>query len=107
MKNRPWSAVWRAKENGMKYWEIIADNLSKAGWSSGLRFRRGFSLASFRRHDVAAAAATSVRDQPRFIYQGGIQVRRRSGFRCASIRSLVYLTPGRAMRPLDFCLNLE
>jgi hypothetical protein len=35
MKNRPWSAVWRAKESGMNYWEIIADNLSKAGWSWG------------------------------------------------------------------------
>jgi hypothetical protein len=22
----------------MKYWEIIADSLSKAGWSRGLRF---------------------------------------------------------------------
>src|ERR1700757_246901 len=31
-------AVWRAKkrESGrVKYWEIIADNLSKAGWSWG------------------------------------------------------------------------
>jgi hypothetical protein len=31
------TAVWRAKEaefhRVMKYWEIIADNLSKAGWS--------------------------------------------------------------------------
>ena len=31
-------AVWRAKETEsrrVKYWEIIADNLSKAGWSLG------------------------------------------------------------------------
>jgi len=31
-------AVWRAKEaesHRMKYWEIITDNLSKAGWSLG------------------------------------------------------------------------
>jgi hypothetical protein len=32
-------AVWRAKEaefrRVMKYWEIIADNLRKAGWSWG------------------------------------------------------------------------
>jgi hypothetical protein len=31
-------AVWRAKEAEsarVKYWEIIADNLSKAGWSWG------------------------------------------------------------------------
>ena len=31
-------AVWRAKEaesGRVKYWEIIADNLSKAGWSWG------------------------------------------------------------------------
>jgi hypothetical protein len=31
-------AVWRTKEARMhrvKYWEIIADNLSKAGWSWG------------------------------------------------------------------------
>jgi hypothetical protein len=30
-------AVWRAKEaeSRVKYWEIIADNLSKAGWSWG------------------------------------------------------------------------
>jgi hypothetical protein len=31
-------AVWRAKEaqsHSVKYWEIIADNLSKAGWSWG------------------------------------------------------------------------
>ena len=30
--------MWRAKEaesNRVKYWEIIADNLSKAGWSWG------------------------------------------------------------------------
>jgi hypothetical protein len=30
--------IWRAKEAesfAMKYWEIIADNLSKAGWSWG------------------------------------------------------------------------
>ena len=31
-------AVWRAKEaesRRVKYWEIIADNLKKAGWSFG------------------------------------------------------------------------
>jgi hypothetical protein len=32
-------AVWRVKETQsgvpMKFWEIIADNLSKAGWSWG------------------------------------------------------------------------
>jgi hypothetical protein len=31
-------AVWRGKEAqslAVKYWEIIADNLSKAGWSWG------------------------------------------------------------------------
>ena len=30
--------MWRAKETEsgpVKYWEIIADNLSKAGWSLG------------------------------------------------------------------------
>jgi hypothetical protein len=32
----------------MKYWEIIADNLSKAGWSWGLCLSRGFPVA----HDV-------------------------------------------------------
>jgi hypothetical protein len=31
----PLAAVWRAKESKMKYREIIADNLSKAGWSWG------------------------------------------------------------------------
>jgi hypothetical protein len=30
----------------MKYWEIIADNLSKAGWELGLRVSRGFSISS-------------------------------------------------------------
>jgi hypothetical protein len=30
----------------VKYWEIIADNLSKAGWSWGLRLSRGFSRAN-------------------------------------------------------------
>ena len=33
-------AEWRTNEaqsNHVKYWEIIADNLSKAGWSWGLR----------------------------------------------------------------------
>jgi hypothetical protein len=36
-------AVWRAKGRiqRVKYWEIIADNLSKAGWSLGLRFSLG------------------------------------------------------------------
>jgi hypothetical protein len=30
-------AVWRAKEaeSAVKHWEIIADNLSKAGWTWG------------------------------------------------------------------------
>jgi hypothetical protein len=30
-------AVWRAKEaqSGVKYWEIITENLKKAGWSYG------------------------------------------------------------------------
>ena len=31
------------KERKMKYWEIIADNLSKAGWSWGLHLSRRFS----------------------------------------------------------------
>ena len=30
----------------MKYWEIIADNLSKGGWSWGLRLNRGLSRAN-------------------------------------------------------------
>jgi len=30
----------------VKYWEIIADNLSKAGWSWGLRLSRGFRRAN-------------------------------------------------------------
>jgi hypothetical protein len=29
----------------MKYWEIIADELSKAGWSLGLPLSRGFLRA--------------------------------------------------------------
>jgi hypothetical protein len=38
MKNRPW--LLRGEQKGqnparVKYWEIIADNLSKAGWSWG------------------------------------------------------------------------
>jgi hypothetical protein len=30
----------------MKYWEIIADNLSKAGWSWGLRLSDRFQRAT-------------------------------------------------------------
>jgi len=30
-----------AESDRVKYWEIIADNLSKAGWSLGLRLSRG------------------------------------------------------------------
>jgi hypothetical protein len=30
----------------VKHWEIIADNLSKAGWSLGLRLSRGFLRAN-------------------------------------------------------------
>ncbi len=34
--------VFTQAENDLpRYWEIIADNLSKAGWSLGLRFNRG------------------------------------------------------------------
>jgi len=40
-----WSAK-AAESARMKYWEIIADNLSKAGWSLGLRLSRGFSRAN-------------------------------------------------------------
>jgi len=28
----------------VKYWEIIASNLKKRGWSLGLRIRRGFAI---------------------------------------------------------------
>jgi len=40
--------MWRAKKEIrlMKYWEIIADNLRKAGWSWGLHLRRGFQQAN-------------------------------------------------------------
>ena len=34
--------VEKGKLLAVKYWEIIADNLSKAGWSLGLRVSRGF-----------------------------------------------------------------
>jgi hypothetical protein len=30
----------------LKYWEIIADNLSNVGWSLGLRLSVGFQRAS-------------------------------------------------------------
>jgi hypothetical protein len=30
----------------MKYWEIIADNLNKAGWKLGLSLKRGFQRAN-------------------------------------------------------------
>ena len=33
------------KKCSRKYWEIIADNLSKAGWELGLRFGAGFRRA--------------------------------------------------------------
>ena len=36
----------------MKYWEIIADNLSKAGWKLGLRLNRGFEWANDLRCDT-------------------------------------------------------
>jgi len=42
-------AVWRAKEAesaAVKYWEMIADNLKKAGWSLGLRFSDRFQRAN-------------------------------------------------------------
>jgi hypothetical protein len=31
-----------AESDRVKYWEIIADNLSKAGWELELRSSRGF-----------------------------------------------------------------
>jgi hypothetical protein len=31
---------------GVKYWEIIADNLKKAGWSLKLGFSRGLGRAN-------------------------------------------------------------
>jgi hypothetical protein len=44
----PLAAVWRAKEGVMKYWEIIADNLSKAGWSWGCVSAEDSQLESAR-----------------------------------------------------------
>jgi hypothetical protein len=52
-------AVWRTKaaeSSPVKYWEIIADNLSKAGWSWGCiatvdRERRTIRIADAHRGD--------------------------------------------------------
>jgi hypothetical protein len=38
----------RAVDDRVKYWEIIADNLSKAGWSLGLHRRLGFSRENIK-----------------------------------------------------------
>jgi hypothetical protein len=43
-------AMWRAKKARcvpVKYWEIIADNLHKAGWSLGWGLSRDSSIMSY------------------------------------------------------------
>jgi hypothetical protein len=56
-------AMWRAKRQNpplVKYWEIIADNLSEAGWSWGC-------VATMDREGRAIWVVAAERDGQRFI----------------------------------------
>ena len=48
----------------VNYWEIIADNLSKAGWTVGLRLNCGFSRTN-NLNEALTVAAMRVNDELR------------------------------------------
>jgi hypothetical protein len=45
----------RAYWSRVKYWEVIADNLSKAGWNRGLRVVLSYSLCRLKISSESAA----------------------------------------------------
>jgi hypothetical protein len=63
----PWGEQKRQNLPRVKYWEIIADNLSKAGWTWGLRLNSGFQRANNLdwRCNIAATESDSSPDERR------------------------------------------
>jgi hypothetical protein len=55
-------------------WEIIADNLSKAGWSLGLPLSRGFQRDALSDYDCDFGAAIRNTDLMNFIFTKNIGI---------------------------------